>query len=63
MDYARENIDNVVENETAAESQLRDTDMASEIMDFSKNRIDELAGYSVLSNAVKSPAKVISLLV
>ena len=62
LDYTRGNLDNIIENETAADSQLQDTDMASDIMEFSKNRISELAGYTMLSNASRSGIGVLSLL-
>jgi flagellin len=61
LDYTQGNLDNIVENENAADSQLRDTDMASSIMEFSKNRIAELAGYTMLSNASKSGVGMLSL--
>lgn len=61
LNYTQDNLDNIVENENAADSQLRDTDMASSIMEFSKNRIAELAGYTMLSNASKSSVGVLSL--
>lgn len=62
LDYTKDNLDNIVENENAADSQLRDTDMASSIMEFSKNRIAELAGYTMLSNASRSGIGVLSIL-
>ena len=63
LDYTKGNLDNIVENETSAESKLRDTDMASAILDFSKNRISELAGYAMLTNASRSGIGVLSMLV
>ena len=40
------NLDNVVENTTAAESRIRDTDMAEQMVEYSKNNILAQAGQS-----------------
>ncbi len=53
---------NAEENSQAAESRLRDTDMASEMVAFSKSRILSEAGQSVLSHAVKMNENILSLL-
>ena len=56
------NLDNVVENTTAAESQIRDTDMATEMVRFSNNNILAQAGQSMLAQANQSNQGVLSLL-
>ena len=47
-------LDNVVENTTAAESRIRDTDMAEEMVNYSKNNILAQAGQSMLAQANQS---------
>ena len=56
------NLDNVAENTQAAESRLRDTDMASEMVEYSKNNILAQAGQSMLAQANQSTQGVLSLL-
>ena len=52
----------VVENTTAAESRIRDTDMAEEMVNYSKNNILAQAGQSMLAQANQSTQGVLSLL-
>ncbi|MDD7223796.1 MAG: flagellin, partial [Lachnospiraceae bacterium] len=52
----------VVENTTAAESQIRDTDMASTMVEYTKNNILQQAGQSMLAQANQSTQGVLSLL-
>ena len=56
------NLDNVVENTTSAESRIRDTDMAEEMVNYSKNNILAQAGQSMLAQANQSTQGVLSLL-
>ena len=56
------NLDNVVENTTSAESRIRDTDMAKEMVNYSKNNILAQAGQSMLAQANQSNQGVLSLL-
>jgi flagellin len=56
------NIDNVVENLTAAESRIRDVDIAKETADLTKYNILVQAGVSVLTQANQSPQIAIALL-
>lgn len=62
LEHTISNLDNVVENTTAAESQIRDTDMASEMVKFSNNNILAQAGTSMLAQANQSNQSVLSLL-
>ena len=62
LEHTIDNLDNVVENVTAAESRIRDTDMADEMVRFSKNNILTQAGQSMLSQANQSTQGVLSLL-
>ena len=56
------NLDNVVENTTAAESQIRDTDMATEMVKYSNNNILAQAGQAMLAQANQANQGVLSLL-
>ena len=56
------NLDNIVENTTAAESQIRDTDMATEMVRYSNNNILAQAGQAMLAQANQSNSGVMSLL-
>ncbi len=56
------NLDNVVENTTSAESAIRDTDMATEMVRYSNNNILAQAGQSMLAQANQSKQGVLSLL-
>ena len=62
LEHTIKNLDNVVENTTAAESQIRDTDMASAMVEFTKNNILAQAGQSMLAQANQSTQGVLSLL-
>ena len=62
LEHTVDNLDNIVENVTAAESRIRDTDMADEMVKFSKNNILTQAGQSMLAQANQSTQGVLSLL-
>ena len=62
LEHTIANLDNVVENTTSAESQIRDTDMATEMVTYSKNNILAQAGQSMLAQANQSNQGVLSLL-
>ena len=62
LEHSIANLDNVVENTTAAESRIRDTDMADEMVRYSKNNILAQAGQSMLAQANQSTQGVLSLL-
>ncbi|SDB60152.1 flagellin [Butyrivibrio sp. INlla16] len=62
LEHTIKNLDNVVENTTAAESRIRDTDMAEEMVTYSKNNILAQAGQSMLAQANQSTQGVMSLL-
>ncbi|MEE3481638.1 MAG: flagellin [Lachnospiraceae bacterium] len=62
LEHTINNVDNVVENTTAAESRIRDTDMADEMVTYSKNNILAQAGQSMLAQANQSTQGVLSLL-
>ena len=62
LEHTIKNLDNVVENTTAAESTIRDTDMASMMVQYSKNNILQQAGQSMLAQANQSNQGVLSLL-
>ena len=62
LEHTINNLDNVVENTTSAESQIRDTDMASEMVKYSNNNILAQAGQAMLAQANQSNQGVLSLL-
>ena len=62
LEHTIANLDNVVENTTAAESEIRDTDMAEAMVEYSKNNILMQAGQSMLAQANQSTQGVLSLL-
>ena len=62
LEHTISNLDNVVENTTSAESRIRDTDMAQEMVNYSKNNILAQAGQSMLAQANQSNQGVLSLL-
>ena len=62
LEHTIDNLDNVVENTTSAESRIRDTDMAEEMVNYSKNNILAQAGQSMLAQANQSTQGVLSLL-
>ncbi len=62
LEHAINNLDNVVENTTAAESRIRDADMAKEMVSLSISNILSQAGQSMLAQANQSQQGVLSLL-
>ena len=62
LEHTIANLDNVSENTSSAESRIRDTDMASEMVNYSKNNILAQAGQSMLAQANQSTQGVLSLL-
>ena len=62
MEYAIESITVTGENLTSAESRIRDVDMASEMVNFTKNNILQQSAMSMLAQANQMPEKVLQLL-
>ncbi len=62
LEHTINNLDNVVENTTAAESQIRDTDMATEMVKYSNNNVLAQAGQSMLAQSNQANQGVLSLL-
>ena len=62
LEHTIANLDNISENTQAAESRIRDTDMAEEMVEYSKNNILAQAGQSMLAQANQSTQGVLSLL-
>ena len=62
LEHTVNNLDNVVENTTSAESQIRDTDMATEMVKYSNNNILAQAGQAMLAQSNQSNQGVLSLL-
>ncbi|WP_172247701.1 flagellin, partial [Saccharibacillus endophyticus] len=62
LEYTSNNLGTTVENLTASESRIRDTDMAKEMVALSKNNILLQASQSMLAQANQSPQGVLSLL-
>ena len=62
LDHTINNLDNVVENTTSAESRVRDTDMAKEMVTYSNNQILAQAGQAMLAQANQVNQGVLSLL-
>jgi flagellin len=62
LEHTVANLDNVSENTQSAESRIRDTDMADEMVTYSKNNILAQAGQSMLAQANQSTQGVLSLL-
>ena len=62
LEHTINNLDNVVENTTAAESQIRDTDMATEMVKYSNANILQQAGQSMLAQSNQANQGVLSLL-
>ena len=62
LEHTIKNLDNVVENTQSAESQIRDTDMAEEMVRYSNNNILAQAGQSMLAQANQTNQGVLSLL-
>jgi len=62
LEHTISNLDTVSENTSAAESRIRDVDMASEMVEYSKNNILAQAGQSMLAQANQSTQGVLQLL-
>ena len=62
LEHTINNLDNVVENTTAAESRIRDTDMATEMVRYSNNNILAQAGQAMLAQSNQANQGVLSLL-
>ena len=62
LEHTVANLDNTAENMQAAESTIRDVDMAEEMVEYSKNNILMQAGQSMLAQANQSKQGVLSLL-
>lgn len=62
LEHTIANLDNVSENTQSAESRIRDTDIASEMVEYSKNNILAQAGQSMLAQANQSTQGALSLL-
>ena len=62
LEHTIANLDNISENTSSAESRIRDTDMAEEMVEYSKNNILAQAGQSMLAQANQSTQGVLSLL-
>lgn len=62
LDYTINNLENYAENLTSAESQIRDTNMATEMTNYTKNSILQQAAQSMLAQANQSTQAVLSLL-
>ena len=62
LEHTINNLDTTSENTSAAESRIRDTDMATEMVEYSKNNILAQAGQSMLAQANQSTQGVLSLL-
>jgi flagellin len=62
LEHTIKNLNNVTENTTSAESAIRDTDMATEMVTYSNNNILASAGQAMLAQANQSNQGVLSLL-
>ena len=62
LEHTIANVDNVVENSNAAESRIRDTDMAEEMVTYSKNNILAQAGQAMLAQSNQATQGVLSIL-
>ena len=62
LEHTGVNLDNIVENTQAAESQIRDTDIAEEMVEYSVNQILAQAGTSMLTQANQSHQMILELL-
>ena len=62
LEHTISNLDTAAENTQTAESRIRDTDMAEEMVEYSKNNILAQAGQSMLAQANQSTQGVLSLL-
>jgi len=62
MEYAVESLTTTAENLTAAESRIRDVDMASEMVNFTKDNILQQSAMAMLAQANKQPEQILTLL-
>ena len=62
LEHMFANDNNILENTTAAESRIRDTDMASQMVEFTKNSVLSQAGTAMLAQANSQSQNVLSLL-
>ena len=62
LEHTINNLDNIVENTTSAESAIRDTDMATEMVKYSNNNILAQAGQAMLAQSNQANQGVLSLL-
>jgi len=62
LNYAAANLSTTIENVTAAESVIRDVDMAAEMTTFTKNQILMQAGTAMLAQANMAPQSILSLI-
>lgn len=62
LEHTIKNLDNIAENTTSAESAIRDTDIATEMVAYSNNQILTQAGTSMLAQANQSNQSALSLL-
>jgi flagellin len=62
LEHTIANLDNVVENTTAAEASIRDTDMATQMVEYSNNQILAQAGQAMLAQSNQATSGVLSLL-
>ncbi len=62
LEHTINNLDNIVENTTSAEAEIRDTDIATEMVRYANNNILQQAGTSMLSQANQTNQLALSLL-
>ena len=62
LEHAIRGIDIAAENLQSAESRIRDTDMAKEMVDFTKNQVLQQSGMAILAQANQSTQNVLTLL-
>ena len=62
LEHTINNLNNVVENTTAAESQIRDTDMAKFMVEYARDNILQNAAQAMLAQANQTPQGILSLL-
>ena len=62
LEHTIANLDNIVENTSSAEAEIRDTDIATEMVQYANNNILQQAGTSMLSQANQSNQLALSLL-
>jgi flagellin len=62
IEYAQQNLASIAQNTAAAESTIRDADMAAEMSEFTKNQILQQAGTAMLAQANSAPQLVLRLL-